>query len=273
MKTPVKVGLGLMMAAAAGVAGFASAGAAPGGTGNAGSDAQPVTAAVITQSTPENSFVPLDPCRIVDTRAGGGKLAANSTRGFLVKGTSGFAPQGGKAGGCGVPNSAVSVSVSVTTTISSANNRLVAYPAGGVVPTSTTVSCLKSANVTGSSVVKLASGTGQVMAIHNFNATTHVVVDVVGYYVPPLTAFVGANGTLLYTSGRSIQTVHNATGQYIVTFDRDVSQCGIFAAPSSAPGVTANVSPDSAFAVKVQLITTAQPSAPRDTDFSIDAVC
>src|SRR5882762_8614497 len=228
MKTPVKIGLGLMMAVAAGVAGFASAGAAPGGSSNKGSDAQPATpvnAALTIQPTPENSFIPLDPCRIIDTRAGGGKLAANSTRNFFVKGTSSFEGQGGKAGGCGVPNSAVSVSVSVTTTISSANNRLVAYPAGSAVPTSTTVSYLKSANVTGSSVVKLTSGTGQVMAIHNFNATTHVVVDVVGYYVPPLTAFVGANGTLLYTSGRSIQTVHNATGQYIVTFDRNVSQC------------------------------------------------
>jgi len=165
MKTPIKVGLGLMTAAAATVAGFASAAAAQ--------DAA---------ATAETLFVAQDPCRIIDTRAGGGKLAANSTRTFFVKGTTGFAPQGGKTGGCGIPEFAAAVAVSVTTTNSSANNRLVTFPAGSPVPTSTTVSYLKSANVTGSTIVQLASGTGKVLAIHNFNATTHVVVDVVGYF-------------------------------------------------------------------------------------------
>jgi len=165
MKTPVKVGLGLMMAAAATVAGFASAAAAP--------DAQEVL---------QTNFVPLDPCRIIDTRAAGGKLAANTTRNFFVKGTFGFSGQGGKAGGCGVSIFASAVAVSVTTTNSSANNRLVAYPTGSPVPTSTTVSYLKSANITGSTIVKLPSGDNPAMAIHNFAATTHAVVDVVGYY-------------------------------------------------------------------------------------------
>jgi len=272
MKTPVKVGLGLMMAAAAGVAGFASAGAAPGGTGNAGSDAQPVTAAVITQSTPENSFVPLDPCRIVDTRAAaGGKLAANTGRTFFVKGTFGFEQQGGKAGGCGVPNSAVSVAVSVTTTNSSANNRLIAYIDGHPVPTSTTVSYLKSANVTGSSVVKLLSGTGQVMAIHNFNGTTHVVVDVVGYYVPPLTARINADGTVAFTSGRVIATSRPGAGRYLVTFDRDVSQCSLFASLSTPGNNLISVAPGTA--VQASVTIGPGPLVHADSPFTINVVC
>jgi hypothetical protein len=54
-------------------------------------------------------YTPLSPCRIIDTRLGGGILAGGSTRSFFVKGTNGFETQGGTVGGCGVPTAATSV--------------------------------------------------------------------------------------------------------------------------------------------------------------------
>src|SRR5689334_11700721 len=45
-------------------------------------------------------FVPVPPCRIIDTRLAGGPIAANSTRSFKVNGVDAFQAQGGKDGGC-----------------------------------------------------------------------------------------------------------------------------------------------------------------------------
>jgi hypothetical protein len=48
-------------------------------------------------------FVPLPPCRVIDTRLGGGMLAPGVTRHFEIAGSANFAAQGGNASGCGVP--------------------------------------------------------------------------------------------------------------------------------------------------------------------------
>src|SRR5260370_24481122 len=56
-------------------------------------------------------YVPIAPCRIVDTRfPSPNPLLANTTRTFNVVGsTSDFAGQGGHAGGCGIPGFLASV--------------------------------------------------------------------------------------------------------------------------------------------------------------------
>jgi hypothetical protein len=38
----------------------------------------------------ESRFTPITPCRIVDTRSGGGPLTVNTVRSFYATGTSGF---------------------------------------------------------------------------------------------------------------------------------------------------------------------------------------
>jgi hypothetical protein len=45
-------------------------------------------------------FVPVTPCRILDTRLAGGVIAANTTRSFDVTAVSDYAIQGGAAGNC-----------------------------------------------------------------------------------------------------------------------------------------------------------------------------
>jgi hypothetical protein len=67
-------------------------------------DLQNVTAEAVGDAASDLLFVPLDPCRIIDTRlSSAGKMQPNVTRDFRVVGTTGFEAQGGKAGGCGVP--------------------------------------------------------------------------------------------------------------------------------------------------------------------------
>ena len=57
-------------------------------------------------------YVPFPPCRIIDTRLGGGPLAAGQPRSFEVSGTENFAAQGGMEGGCGIPQSNAPTSTS-----------------------------------------------------------------------------------------------------------------------------------------------------------------
>ncbi|WP_353814230.1 hypothetical protein [Agromyces sp. SYSU T00266] len=190
-------------------------------------DAQAAAAAAAAASVGAGSeavFVPVTPCRIIDTRAGGGKLAANSTRTFYVAGTTGFAPQGGTSGGCGVPGSATAVSISLTTTQASGKGRLTAFPAGVSAPNSTLLSYTSSANVSSSSSVALTTGAGKDMAIRNFNASTHLVADVLGYWAPQSHAYVSSTGDLLIGS-RVVSSTKVGTGHYVVTFDTDVTTC------------------------------------------------
>jgi hypothetical protein len=50
-------------------------------------------------------FTPLPPCRVIDTRVVGGKLAAGETRQYVLRGeTTNYSAYGGAQGGCGIPD-------------------------------------------------------------------------------------------------------------------------------------------------------------------------
>ncbi len=73
-------------------------------------------------------FVPVTPCRIVDTRNangafGGPELAAGSTRNFNIPG-----------GGCGIPITAVAYSLNVTVVPAGPLGYLTVWPQGGSKP-------------------------------------------------------------------------------------------------------------------------------------------
>src|SRR5690349_3627082 len=58
----------------------------------------------------ENKYVPIVPCRILDTRKGYGKFQINQPKAIDVRGSdSTFVTQGGNSGGCGIPNSASAI--------------------------------------------------------------------------------------------------------------------------------------------------------------------
>ena len=134
-------------------------------------------------SSPSGSvFVPVTPCRVVDTRSSS-PVAAGSTRTFQVAG-SGLSAQGGASAGCGVPESAVAVEVSVTTPSPSGTGFLRAWPADAVAPNATMVNYSGGQGTTNTGAVRLSSVVGSAdLTVGAFTSPTHVIVDVQGYFV------------------------------------------------------------------------------------------
>ncbi len=118
----------------------------------------------------------LTPCRLVDTRnpqapLGGPSIAANGSRTFAL------------AGACGVPATAVSVSVNATVVAPQAAGDLVIFPAGTGVPTASTVSFSAGRTRANNSQVLLSSdGTGRATVKNNAAGALDLVIDVNGYY-------------------------------------------------------------------------------------------
>lgn len=219
----IAMGAALALLGGINIASGAAPGGAPNPVGPPDPPPLPVTASANTPSYLEDVFVPLDPCRFIDTRSGGGQLAANSSRNFFVTGTTGFLGQGGKSGGCGIPSAAKAVVFSITSVNTTGNGRLVGYPTGSAVPNSTTLSYHSGDKDTSAGTVKL--GSGGKMSIKNFDFKTDIVVDVAGYYVPPIEGMVAPDGSLYNNNGRLVSAVRNSTGNFTVTVDKDVTYC------------------------------------------------
>ena len=131
-------------------------------------------------------YVPVIPCRVVDTRnADDGPLAPSGQRSFQVTDTpGGFAPQGGNAAGCGIPTGATAVEASVSAVSPTTVGFLRVWPDGGPVPNATFLNWSGNGwSITNTGSVPL-SATGRVATRNYSGRTTHVVIDVNGYYLP-----------------------------------------------------------------------------------------
>lgn len=229
----------------------------------------------------ETKFVPIVPCRIVDTRAAGGHLAVGSVRIFKVTGTgNSFAAQGGKANGCGIPGSATAVEATVTA-VNSGSGFLRAWPANQSAPNATFLNYTDMLNVSNTGTLAINGCTAiclpnRDLALRAYGSSTDVVVDVNGYYETPMTANVSNTGTLVRGS-RTTTLTHPGTGLYTVKFDRDISQCTYFAGTATADGgvqdgyaTVTNLGVDST-GVFVETFNTAGTKA--DLSFQVQVVC
>ena len=136
-------------------------------------------------------FVPVAPCRIIDTRLAGGLMAANQVRHFEVAGTANFEAQGGKAGGCGIPLGATTplaaaVVINVIAVGPQGAGHLRAWEFGQAAPNA---SIINYANVSGlniaNGVVVPISGvasTDKDLTIDANISATFVVADITGYF-------------------------------------------------------------------------------------------
>lgn len=140
--------------------------------GPAPASERPATKGVVTAAiVPPLSFFSVTPCRAVDTRAGS-PLAAGVERTFPF------------AGVCGIPATAaaISLNVAVTQPTSAGNVRL--YPAGSPVPTASTINFSAGQTRTNNSVVGLGVA-GALGAVSQPAGTTHLIIDVNGYFADP----------------------------------------------------------------------------------------
>ena len=125
-------------------------------------------------------FVPVTPCRIVDTRNatgayGGPKLAANTVRDFNLI-----------SGPCtGIPASATSFSLNFTVTQTDGAGHLVVYPTGGAVPTVSTINFTAGQTIANAAIVPATAGSISVMSAVS---ATHLLIDINGYFSPQLNA-------------------------------------------------------------------------------------
>jgi hypothetical protein len=216
------VTIGLTSAAAKGVL--------PGGSATPDASAG-VHANLTPNTTPrppraENTYVPITPCRIVDTRNAVGFIGNGVTRTYYVGGTVGFAPQGGKSGGCGIPVGAAAVSATVTAVSPTIGGYLRAYPSNQAEPTATTLNYVAHVSAGTGSTLSLSTASAQALKVTNHAGRTGLVIDVSGYYLAPIEGMINGAGALLYAgSSRLVSAVHNGAGSFTVTIDTDVSFC------------------------------------------------
>lgn len=157
-------------------------------------------------------YVPVDPCRVVDTRSGGGAISANTFRNFLVSGTMGeLAVQGGQTdcldpkAGTGEKPLAISAYVVAVPANGSSNGVLTAYPSHLLPPpvgAGSTVNFAAGQIIGNTTNITLCDQvtcpTDGEFAVLARNTNQHVVIDVQGYFYPATPvkrlAAVDANG-------------------------------------------------------------------------------
>jgi hypothetical protein len=230
--TRLATAAGLSVAAVTiGLTSAAAKGILPGGSATPDARAG-VHANVTPNATPrppahsENTFVSITPCRIVDTRNAVGFIGNGVTRTYYVGGTIGFAPQGGKSGGCGIPVGATAVAATVTAVAPTIGGYLRAYPSNLAEPTATTLNYVAHVSAGTGNTLSLNTGSAQALKVTNHSGRTGLVIDISGYYVPPIEGMIFGTGASLYSgSSRLVSATRNAAGNYTVTVDSNVAYC------------------------------------------------
>lgn len=225
-------------------------------------------AAAPIDTTTESKFTPVAPCRVADTRVAGGAMHSNATRDFYVGGTTAFVFQGGKSGGCAIPTTATAVALTITSVSPNAKGYLRIWRSGDAEPQATFMNYGTSFNTAASGTTGISSlGKARV---HNYGATSHLVIDVTGYYLAPMYAEVSSTGTLVRGS-RVTATSLISGSSYQVTFDRDVTNCA-YAASSYFGNYTLTVEPRSLVANAVYVETLFNDAASTD-QFYLTVTC
>ncbi|MFI2609176.1 PKD domain-containing protein [Kitasatospora sp. NPDC018619] len=114
-------------------------------------------------------FTPLAPSRLVDTRESS-KLGSGETRAVKV------------AGVAGVPADATSVVMNLTSTDTAVDTHLKVFAGGGTKPVSSNLNPEPGKDKSNQVVVPV--GPDGTVNVYNHNGSTHVILDVFGYYAP-----------------------------------------------------------------------------------------
>ncbi len=135
---------------------------------------QPITIATITSQATALSFVPVAPCRAVDTRTAAGPLSGPSIAG----GTSRSFAIAGNA--CGIPSGAAAYSLNAAI-VPTSNGYMTMWPTGQPQPTTASVNSPDGGVHSNGAIVP--AGANGAISIYAFD-TMDVVLDVNGYFVP-----------------------------------------------------------------------------------------
>ena len=199
-----------------------------------GADKPRIVARTLGALSNDLVYTPLQPCRIVDTRlTAGGTIAASATRSFVAVNASDFTVQGGSATSCGTLGlSATAVALNVTAVGYPGSGHATVYPFGTTLPAAASVNYNAGTFATNNGIIAqipnpLASFDFTVWTVQ----TSHFVVDIVGYFAPPvataLDCMVVTGTTINVASGAYVSlpivncpATHMPTGVTIAAFEK-----------------------------------------------------
>lgn len=178
----------------------------------------------------DGNYRAITPCRVIDTRStSAGALKANTSRPFFMIDKGGFTSQGGDSSDCGVPDTATAVHVNVTSAGATGNGNIRVYPFGEAAPLASLVNFRTGVPVANAATIALCRNSDGTLCDKDvrFLSTvqTDLVVDVMGYYEPPMVAQVNGDGSVYGNSMRLVSVGYMGAGQYEVLWDTDVSAC------------------------------------------------
>lgn len=202
-------------------------------------------------------YVPLTPCRVLDTRSGGGALVPGTARNVQVAGDSGsFTSQGGTEGGCGVPVDATAVEVAVSAVDPAGTGYLRIWPSDVTPPSATFVNYTAGQSTTNTGAVTRAAATPD-LTMQSFTSPTDVVVDVQGYYTES-----GAGAGYQALNPCRLLDTRNAGGPLSPSTERSVWVAGTGNQLAAQGGNAAGCGvPDTATAVQVSVTAVAPAGA------------
>ena len=193
----------------------------------------------VPQSMAGMVFVPIAPCRIADTRVGGGALGPSVEREFHVTGGGpGFTAQGGTSGGCAIPVGAGAVEASISAVGATSPGFTRVWPAGRQAPNATFLNHGNDGSITNTGAVSISGGFRQ-LSVRNFASTSHYVIDIQGYFVAESGAPVTATRFTPLTPCRIVDTRLTSAGRFTNGHQRRVAVAGgssVFAAQGGKAG-------------------------------------
>ncbi|WP_421119585.1 hypothetical protein ACE2AJ_19820 [Aquihabitans daechungensis] len=230
------------------------------------------TKALITNNV-ENTYVPVTPCRIVDGREALGVIPAGGNRSYEVRGTTGFVPQGGTSGGCGIPTYATAVTFTVTVVNPEGSGFLRGWPQGQGEPNATLMNWVDGVSQSTTAPLTLGAATeAKDIRFKAYGNDAMLVIDVQGFYAPQIQAVIGLDGSLGDHTSRVVSSSRPATGQYTVTVDRNVSGCVASANANGSGPFIANAVPGAGNTVTVYTYRT-NTGDPTNITFLLDITC
>ena len=198
---PVVVVLGLVVSQPSGATNSVGPPPVPGPAELTAADPQSLVAGA--------SFVPITPCRVVDTRVAPGRLSAGEELEFDVR--DGFLEyRGGNPEGCGVPDGAVAVEASFTAVEPAGAGFLRVWRYGDEEPasTGTVLNFTPGQNITNTGTIPISAPRGVWDgSLRLFGASSDLVVDVNGYFITG-----GPTGFVPVTPCRLVDTRPVITG-------------------------------------------------------------
>ena len=130
-------------------------------------------------------YIPVPPCRVLDTRTAGVAFVPKGVRSLQVGGIFvGFASQGASnPKGCGVAERAQAVEVSLTAVTPASTGFLRAAPAGSSsLPIATALNYVAGKSITNTASLPLGEFGRHDLTLQNFSGATNLVIDVQGYF-------------------------------------------------------------------------------------------